>query len=204
MADKVKLEYSSGGGDFAPHSEGTHAMVVVDAIDMGFRIKDYPGTPASVQPFMAVVWASGERNTKGELITVSRYYSNSMHKKAALRQALEAMRGKSYTDEQAAKAARDPDLFSKLEGFPCLVTVEHKASDDGDRTWGRVTNLSPLPKALPSPVSACADYVRGDYWEERKTKYLEEVKKFQGDGPPAVGLDEMPPELEQPSDDLPF
>jgi len=205
MADKVALEYKEGGTDFRPHSEGTVGMQVLDVISMGYRVKNYPGTEPSIQPFVALVWGSGEVNGNNELITVHRYYKTSMHKKAALRLALEAMRGKTYSEPEARKAATDPEFLSKLIGFPCLVTVEHKQSEDGDRTWGQVTNLAQLPKGMAKPK--VTGYKRGEWWEDRKKKYAEEVARFGRTAPDPVypeDYDQMPPALEEAEDDLPF
>lgn len=194
MADRVKLEYKSGGGRFTPHSEGVHGMVVVDAIDMGYRVRKFQGKQPEIQPAVALVWASGETNEEGDLITVSKYYKASMHKKAGLRLALEAMRGRSYTEIQAKAAAQDPDLLAKLVGANCLVTIEHKTSDDGERVWANVTNITACPKGMAKP-KLTAPYTRGDYWEERRQRFADEVEQF--------GMTQSEPEYPEDYDERP-
>jgi hypothetical protein len=205
MADKVKLEYKENSGDFRPLKAGTYPAVVVDAIDMGFRVRQFQDDEPTVQPFIAIVWASGEKQDNGDLVTASRYYKSSMHKKAALRQALEAMRGKKYSEIEAKKAAMDPDLLRKLVGHPCLITVEHKQSQDGERTYGDVTNIMALPEGMPKPT--VTGYVRGEYWEKRKARFADEVAKFgvshnKAEPEYPVDYDESPGEDD--SESLPF
>lgn len=200
MADKVKLHYTEST-DFKPYSEGTHAMRIVDVIDLGLRLREYPGQPPEVKHAIAIVWAGDEKQESGELITVSKEYTNSLHRKSSLRQALEAMRGKSYTEEQAAKASRDENFLARLVNYGCLVTVEHGTSKKSGRTYGVVKALMALPKGMEAP--AVTGYKRGSYWDTRKAEYADAVAKFQA----KTDEPEYPADFDEPQDtpdDLPF
>lgn len=186
-----------GGGTFHPHSEGTHAMVCVDVVNLGLRIEQYPGQPVREVPKVALIFASGERNDDGSLVIVSAEMTNSMNEKANLRRFLESWRGKSYTPEQAEFGVP----LHKLHGQPALITVEHKRTKR-DRLFANVRSVSPLPKSMTVDTALVEQYERPAFLEDRKTQYGEDVKKYRA----TVGADGDEPEVPGDDDDsdLPF
>lgn len=174
MADKYTLKGGEDRAQFAPHPDGQHPMVCVDFLDLGERVRTFPGTAPKLTYSIALVFASGEVNEAGRLHEVSKEFTASMHEKASLRKFLEEWRGKSYTKEQLKQGIP----ADKLVGVSCLCTVEHKTSEAG-RTYANLRGIAPLPKQIPAPV--VTGYTRAPFWEERKKKYAEEAARFHAD-----------------------
>lgn len=173
MADEVTAKDS--GVKFLPHPEGQFVAQCVDVVNLGERVKTFPGTPAKVQPVVALVFQTGELREDGTPFEISAEFTVSMNERAGLRLFLEAWRGKSYTEDEAKAGVP----LHKLAGAAALISVEHKQSAQG-RTYGKIKGISPLPKQMPKPDFVTA-YGRQDYWTEKKAKYAEEVKAFKAD-----------------------
>lgn len=197
MADRVKLDYKESSGDFRAYSEGAHPMRLVDVVDLGLAVKDFAGQDPEIKHVLALVFAGGERQENGDLITVSKEVTNSLHAKATLRLTLEAIRGKAYTEEQAMKASRDELFLNKIVNAPCLVTVQHKTSKKG-RTYAQIVNVTSLPKGLMAPE--IADYKRQPFWETRKAENAEAVAKFRPKEDEPIYPEDMDAETDEDSD----
>ena len=66
----------------------------------------------------------------------------SLHEKAALRQFLEGVEGRTF--------AIDEDVdFESFVGRPCVVIVKHKQSADGTKTYANLTAAGPHMDGLP-------------------------------------------------------
>lgn len=180
-----------------PHPEGQFAALCVDCIDLGNRVKSYPGTPSYIAPSVTLVFQTGERNSQGHLHEVSQEFTLSMGEKANLRKFLGAWRGKTYTEEQARAGVP----LHKLVGQPALVSVEHRTSGKG-RTYATISSIGPLPKAMVAPT--LPEYERPAFYEERRASYAAEVKAFKA--AEAKSFEEMPAALQDEDDDsgLPF
>lgn len=134
--------------DYQAAPEGLHAAVCIDVVDLGLVPSEF-GTKHKVQ----LRWALDEVDDQGRQYFVSRRYTLTLHKKAALRQALEMWRGKPLTEQEAAGF----DL-EKLLHVACQVQVVHNATADGN-VFANVQAVIPLAKGqLKPPVPA--DYVR--------------------------------------------
>ena len=192
-----------GGTTFTPHSEGQHAMVCVDVVNLGLALVEYPGKPVKEVPKAALVFASGERQPEDnslKLVTVE--MTRSMFETSNMRKFLESWRGKSYTPEQAEAGVP----LDKLWGKTALVTIEHKVSKRG-RKFGNVASITILHKAIPAPDAAVLEeYTRPKFLETRRAEYAAAVAKYREQV--GAGGDEEPPPGEapegQPDDDLPF
>lgn len=81
---------------------------------------------------------------------IAKDYTLSTHEHANLRKDLDSWRGKAMTDEEAA--AFD---IEKLLGVPAMITVVHKPSKDGKKTYANIAGISPLPKSIkcPDPIN---------------------------------------------------
>lgn len=173
MADRVVATKSESR--FRPHSEGMHLMLCVDVIDLGQKVVAFPDKPSYLAPSCAIIWASGERNEDGTLITVSQDYTVSTSERSNLRKHLEAWRGKPYDDSDLDEGLP----LHKLEGKPCLISIAHGKSAKG-RTYAKVMSISPPMKGMDlSPTAKLLDeYKRGDYWQQRKDENEKAVKAW--------------------------
>ena len=204
MADNVyaRSEPKEQDSKYAPHPDGQHIMLCVDAIDLGDRKSEWKGK-VKIQSKVALVFASKQVNTEvGAPYTVTMEFTNSMWDKANLRAFLEMWRGKSYTEQQAEAGVP----LHKLVGVAGIASVEHKESGAG-RTYAKIKSIAPLMEGMSAPT--VEGYTRAPYWEERKKEYAEEVAKYraieeQHQPKPKQGFEEMPEALENEEDDLPF
>ena len=72
---------------------------------------------------------------------INKEYTLSTDKKANLRKDLAAWRGKDFTDEEAEEFE-----VGNLIGANCQLSVMHKKSADGSKTYANVGSIMPLPK----------------------------------------------------------
>lgn len=165
------------GSDFQAHSEGQHAMTCVDVINLGYKVEQFQDNPAREVEKAALVFASGERNEDRTLRLVTAEMTVSMHEKSNMRAFLESWRGKSFTPQQVEQGVP----LHKLWGVNGLFSIEHITTRQG-RTFAKIRSVSPLPKAMPAPVDdLAAEYVRPDFFEDRKREYAEGIKKFRAE-----------------------
>jgi len=85
---------------------------------------------------------------------ISRWFTLSLHEKAALRQFLLTWRGKDFT----AAELKGFDL-EKLIGVPAALNIIHKQSQDGTKWYANIAGVSKLPAAWDAPLIP-ADYQR--------------------------------------------
>ena len=159
------------GGDFIPAPEGLQQAVCCDIVDMGM-IDGQWGAKHMVQ----LRWLSSELNEKGEPFLIVKRYTCSLHKKSSLRPALEAWRGRAFTEDEL----RGFDL-EKLLGINCQIQIVHEKK--GDTTYANVQAIVPLGKGM-GKLAVAPTYVR--------------VKDRPVDGKPAE-VDREPGE--EPADD---
>ena len=131
-----------GSGDFEPISAGNHQGVCYRYYDLGTQHSELFGKDIHK---VLIIWEiPGERiEIEGESRprVISKEYSLSLHKKANLRQDLEAWRAKPFTDEELEGFNLD-----KILRINALVNVSHNTKDD--RTYANVASLSPLMKTM--------------------------------------------------------
>jgi hypothetical protein len=134
-----------GGNDFEPAPAGTHIARCIRLIDIGTQHGEYEGKPTTRNQVI-VMWELPDEliEIEGEQkpAIVSKFYTNSLHKKAAMRQDLESWRGKTFSDDELAGF----DLQNLL-GVPALVTVIHT-----DKGKAKVNGVAKVVKGLSIPA----------------------------------------------------
>lgn len=189
---------------FTPHSEGQHAVVCVDVVNLGVNVESFPGKPPREVAKVALVFASGERHEQVvdgdrplKIVTVE--MAQSANEKANLRKFLESWRGKSYTAEQAEAGLP----ITKLYGHPALVSIEHVLTR-AKRRFAKIVSIGPLPAAMPKPDAALlTEYVRPQFFADRKAQYAETLAKHRAQTGDSIPTPEQP-EGDEPDSDLPF
>jgi hypothetical protein len=88
----------------------------------------------------------------GKPFVVSRRFTISLHKKAALRAAIESWRGRALTETEI----RDGFDLESLIGSACSLNVVHVARDGA--TFANVSSIMRLPKGMKA--LRARDYVR--------------------------------------------
>jgi len=197
MADRITARNTET--KYTAHPEGQFVSQCVDAIDLGEKVQDYPGTPKYLSHKCALVFRTGEKNEAGDFIDVSAEFTVSMHEKSKLRPFLEGWRGRAYTAEEADEGVP----IDKLCGKWALIQVGQQKSAKG-RTYAIIMTAMGVPKSMELPTFG--PYTRADFWEERRKEYQKEADQFRAeigatlDGNENVsGSDDMGGD-----DDLPF
>jgi hypothetical protein len=186
-----------------PHSPGTNVFFIVDVVGLGPKLITFPGNPDRVQPVVAIVFASGETNSAGQLVTVQKEFTLSVHAKAALRIFLQQWYGKQFTD---ADLRNGFELSKLIAARPAMLTIQQKESQGGN-LYAKVINASAMPKALMTEdvkalqQTVLAQYTRAPYWAETRKKYADEVSKYMGRSMDLTDVE--PPPTNNDSDDLP-
>lgn len=138
----MSLTATNKGGDFEMTPEGTHIARCYRIIDLGTQFNEQYGKN---QQKVMIAWElPAELMEDGRPFSVSKRYTLSLNKKANLRLALEAWRGKVFTDEEA----QGFDL-KKVLGQPCYLNITHETK--GDKTYTNITSILKLPKGVVCP-----------------------------------------------------
>lgn len=131
--------------DFIPAPEGLHAAVCCDVVDLGIVKTSWQGQE-SLKDMVRLVWQTEDTIPSGQKIgqpyIISKRYSSSTHKKAALRIHCESWRGKGFTDEEFAEFD-----IERLIGVCCQIQISHNVS--GGDTYANIMAIVPYPKGKP-------------------------------------------------------
>jgi len=133
------------GGDekrYPDVSVGVHQARCVRVIDLGTQRSDYQGEVSWKRQCMIIWEVPSETNNNGEPLTISKFYTLSLHEKSNLGIDLTAWRGRAFTEIE--KQGFD---IGKLVGVPCMMNVM-----EGKNGRPRVTSLMPLPKTADIPA----------------------------------------------------
>lgn len=117
-------------------STGVHKARCVKVIDLGTQENNYDGQVTWKRQCMVIWEVPSEVNNNGEPLTISKFYTLSLHEKATLGQDLSAWRGRPFTEME--KKGFD---ISKLCGVTCFINVM-----EGKNGKPRVSSIMPLPK----------------------------------------------------------
>lgn len=112
-------------------------------IDLGSQESTYEGEK-KMQRKILLSWELSELRTDGTPFIISRRFGLSLHEKAALRQFLQAWRGRPFTQEEL-------DLFDlrKLLSAPALLNIMH--TERAGKQYANIASISPLPKGMTAP-----------------------------------------------------
>lgn len=131
----------SDTSSYMPAPQGTHVARCTHVIDLGTQ-----DTPFGIKQ---QVWMQFELVSEpaGTLRnhSVSRFYTRSLNKKAALRADLEGWRGRSFAREELASL----DLAA-LAATPCQLIVGHAEKQDGT-TRAEIRGITALPRGTEAP-----------------------------------------------------
>lgn len=138
---------------------GTHVARFYKFMNLGTRyqeymgvMKDYPDTLINISFELPLelneyeVETDGVKEKVSKPFSISREFTLSMGSKSNLRPIVEGILGVQLTDEEASAF----DLES-IVGMACLVTVTHRKSADGQKTYANLTATSPLMKGMVAP-----------------------------------------------------
>jgi hypothetical protein len=150
----------AGSGD-APRypsvSVGVHKARCVKIIDLGTQKSDFNGEVSWKRQVLIIFETPEEHNSEGQPLTISKFYTLSLHEKANLGNDLTSWRGRAFSE--AEKQSFD---ISKLLGVPCLLNVMDKNGKS------KISSIMPMKKGdpiaeqvTPSVVFSLEDFQNG-------------------------------------------
>ena len=114
---------------------GVHKARCVKVIDLGTQKQEYGGE-VSWKRQILVIWELPEELNNDQPMTISKFYTLSLHEKANLGMDLTSWRGRPFTETE--KQGFD---VTNLIGVPCQLNVMHK--DNGKE---HISSIMPLGK----------------------------------------------------------
>ena len=156
---------NDGGMAYPQVSTGVHKARCVRVVDLGTQRQEYTGDVSWKRQVMLIWEIPGEDNMNGEPLTISKFYTLSLHEKSNLGADLTSWRGRAFTETE--KQGFD---ISKLAGVPCMLNVV-----EGKNGKPRVTTVMPVANAEEVPpqyyetiIFSVPDYQQGDTTEFNK------------------------------------
>lgn len=166
------------------HPQGPFAAVCVDIVDLGMRVKDFQGKKRAAHT-CALVFLTGKTSKEGYPLDLSQEFTVSLNEKATMRKFLEAWRGVVFSEaEMGAQFS-----LSSFANKPALISVVHRKSKDGTKTYANIGAIMPLPEGMSPP--AVAGYTRPPFFAKRKQQYSDEFAAYMS-APPDVTEDTVP------------
>jgi len=138
------IESDDTGSDFEPIPVGNHAARCIGMFDIGHHYdKNFDNWKHQLILMFEVPEHTIEFDGQQRPMTISKFYTRSLGRKANLHKDLVNWRGKAFTDDEIARF----DLETIL-GHACLLSVIH--TDAGKH---RISGISGLVKGMQVPVA---------------------------------------------------
>jgi hypothetical protein len=195
----------SSGKDFEPVPAGTHQAVCFRIWDLGTQ----PGGQWDPKRQILISWELPEQRIDidgNDLpMSLSRRFTNSLHKKSTLRPFLEGWRGRQFSNEELMGF----DLTS-IVGVNCMLQVMHRESNN--RTFANITAAMPLmanfEKLKPENTSFCWSLDDGTPIPEETPKWVSELiegsAEWNNEAEAILANDRPVTETPPEDDDIPF
>ena len=127
---------NDSGGGYAQVPSGVHKARCVKIIDLGTQRQEFSGEVSWKRQVMLIWEIPGQDNMNGEPMTISKFYTLSLHEKSNLVADLTSWRGRAFTETE--KQGFD---ISNLAGVPCMLNVV-----EGNNGKARISTIMPLAK----------------------------------------------------------
>jgi hypothetical protein len=196
MADKK----TSIKKPYALPKSGPAQAVIVDFIDLGESVEQFPGQDARVVEKVAFVFQVKEVNPDfGKRFEPGVEFTDSLGRKANLRKFLGDVRGKPLTDDEVEKGV----ALHEWVGKNAIITIDHATSAAGNKYAKIVGYSAPLEDM---PAMKAEGYERSEHWGKKVEEYSAAVSKWKEEnGVESSGLN---PDVmwagSVDDDDLPF
>jgi hypothetical protein len=158
---------------------GTHFARCWQIIDLGTQKTTYQGV-VSMKRLVQIGWEiPSELMADGRPFSVFRSYTWSMSDKANFRKDLESWRGKKFTEEDFSPNSPRRFNIKNLLGVGATLTVIHKDSQDGSKTYANISSVGGLPKGgdkvLPPQINKSVYLgLTKEFWDEETYAALPE------------------------------
>ena len=141
---------------------GVHKARCVKVIDLGTQKQEYGGE-ISWKRQILVIWELPEELNNDQPMTISKFYTLSLHEKSNLGKDLTSWRGRPFTETE--KQGFD---VTKLIGVTCQVNVMHKDNGKED-----ISSIMPLGKddKIAEQFNPSVSFGIGDYQKGQKETF---------------------------------
>jgi len=126
---------TTGANEYPKVPTGVHNARCVRVIDLGTQRNDYGGN-ITFKRQVLIIWEIPDQMSNDQPMTISKFYTLSLHEKSNLGMDLTSWRGRPFTEQE--KEGFD---ITKLIGVPCQINVMH--NDSGKE---KVSSVMPLGK----------------------------------------------------------
>ncbi len=126
---------TQGTNEFPKVPTGVHNARCVRVIDLGTQRNDYGGN-ITYKRQVLIIWEVPDQTANDVPMTISKFYTLSLHEKSNLGMDLVSWRGRPFTEQE--KQGFD---ITKLIGVPCQINVMH--NDSGKE---KISSVMPLGK----------------------------------------------------------
>jgi hypothetical protein len=153
----------SGGEQSYPKVPiGVHKARCIKVIDLGTQRQEYSGE-ISWKRQILVIWELPEELNNDQPMTISKFYTLSLHEKSNLGKDLTSWRGRPFTETE--KQGFDVE---KLIGITCQVNVMHKDNGKED-----ISSIMPLGKddKIAEQFNPSVSFDIGDYQKGQKETF---------------------------------
>lgn len=154
------------------HPVGAFAARCVDVIDLGMRVRDFNGKKSAAHT-IAIVFSTGKVSKEGFTLDLSQEFSFTLGDRGNLKKMLETWRGREYTEEEKGASF---DIAKEVGGKPALLSVVHRKSADGKKTYANIGAVMAMPEGMMMP--ALPGYQRAPYWKDRKEEYARKFEEY--------------------------
>lgn len=151
----MKLQASNSS--FQPAPEGTTLAVLVDIVDLGMQPDKY--NEGEMVHQVRLTFQTEDKTDEGKPFIVSTFpYKASLNSKANLYKVISTLLGRKLAKEDFDEEG-NVDLDELLIGKNVMITIEHKQSADGTKTYANITSIGPVPKSIKTRLEP-EGYVR--------------------------------------------
>jgi len=145
----------NGGGDFELIPEATYIATCTLLADIGTHEESYQGQEPRLVEKLYIGWELNAVNSEGKPFTIGTTYNCAFSPKATLRKALEAWRGRAFTEAELAGF----DIRNIL-GKSCGLGIIHKPSaKDPQVKYPRIGSIQALPAGVPAYMPSEAPWI---------------------------------------------
>ena len=158
----MSLIAKSGETSYPKVPIGVHKARCIKAIDLGTQKQEYAGE-ISWKRQILVIWELPEELNNDQPMTISKFYTLSLHEKSNLGKDLTSWRGRPFTETE--KQGFD---VTNLIGVPCQLNVMHKDNGKED-----ISSIMPLGKndKIAEQFNASVSFDIDDFQKGKKETF---------------------------------
>ena len=158
----MSLIAKSGETSYPKVPIGVHKARCVKAIDLGTQKQEYGGE-INWKRQILVIWELPEELNNDQPMTISKFYTLSLHEKSNLGKDLTSWRGRPFTETE--KQGFD---VRNLIGVPCQLNVMHKDNGKED-----ISSIMPLGKndKIAEQFNASVSFDINDFQKGKKETF---------------------------------